>query len=178
MTARPVTLAEVQAFVASLVGLPFHGSHPRRAVDMEMFDFGPLIERVNKRGQGGVSGDVWLHVQAPWRIVRSGRLVVGYRDMRDPPEGVSNEGWDPNEAAVTRRDELRDAFQAERAGNPRIVTTVVADSTGDLRIVFDDGAELQVLPDSIAADDEHWRLFAGRGPHLVVGGAGAEIVGD
>jgi hypothetical protein len=178
MTARPVTHAEVQAVVAGLVGLPFHGSHPRRAMDMEMFDFGPLIERVNRRGQGGTSGDVWLHVQATWRILDHGRIVVGYRDMRDPPTGVSTEGWDPNETTWTRRDELVEAFYAERASNPRVITAVVADPTGDLRITFDDGAELQVLPDSIAVDDEYWRLFTGHGPHLVVGGAGPEIVGD
>jgi hypothetical protein len=98
--------------------------------------------------------------------------------MRDPPTGVSVDGWDPNQATVTRRDELREAFQAERATDPRVITAAVADPTGDLRITFDDGAELQVLPDSIAPDDEYWRLFSGEGPHLVVGGNGAEQVGD
>jgi hypothetical protein len=178
MTARPVDHAEVQAIVSGLVGLPFHGSLPRRVVDMEIFDFGPLIERVNRQGQRGTSGDVSLHVQAPWRIVHHGRILMGYRDMRDPPSGVSREGWDPNEAAWTRRDELRDAFQAEHEASPRVVTAAVADRLGDLRITFDDDAELQVLPDSIAPDDEHWRLFTGDGPHLVIGGNGAELVGD
>jgi hypothetical protein len=179
MTARPVTHAEVQAIVAGLAGLPFHGSNPRRAVDMEMFNFGPLKEWVDKRGRARTSGDVWLHVQASWRILQRGRIVVGYRDMRDPPDGVSTEGWDPNEgAAMTRRDELREAFQAERSTNPRTVRAAVADATGDLRITFDDDAELQVLPDSVAPDDEYWRLLTGDGPHLVVGGNGAEVVGD
>jgi hypothetical protein len=178
VTARTVSQAEIQATVARLIGLPFHGSHPRRAVDMEIFDFGPLHDWVDKRGRARSSGDVALHVQAPWRIVHRGRILMGYRDMRDPPTGVSTEGWDPNDAARTRRDELREAFQAEREANPRVVTAAVADRIGDLRITFDDGAELQVLPDSIAPDDEYWRLFWDDGPHLVVGGEGAEVVGE
>jgi hypothetical protein len=35
-----------------------------------------------------------------------------------------------------------------------------------------------VLPDSVARDDEYWRLFSAGGPHHVVGGGGAEQVGD
>jgi hypothetical protein len=178
MTAHPIHHAEVEAAVARLIGLPFHGSHPRRAVDMEIFDFGPLRDWVDKRGRSRTTGDVRLHVQAPWRILNRGRIVVGYRDMRDPPNGVAADGWDPNDAVWMRRDELREAFQAERATNPRVVAAAAADPTGDLRITFDDGTELQVLPDSVAPDDEYWRLFSAGGPHLVVGGGGAEQVGN
>jgi hypothetical protein len=99
------------------------------------------------------------------------RIVVGYRDTRDPPTGVSTDGWDPGEARVTHRDELLAAF-LDRPTALR-VTGASTSLTGDLRLIFDDGSALEILPDSAALDDEHWRLLRPDGSHVVVGGDGA-----
>src|SRR2546426_9478892 len=86
-----------------------------RAADMETFDF-----------EGHDKSEYGLHVQCPWRIVRSGRIVVGYRDMRDPPDGVPAEGFNPNEAKLTHRDELVQTFHSERQTRPRLRVAVSA----------------------------------------------------
>jgi hypothetical protein len=177
MTARPINHADVEAAVARLIGLTFQESHPRRAVDMEIFNFGPLHEWIDKHGRSRSTGDIWLHVQAPWRIVSRDRIVVGYGDYWDPPIGVEAEGFDPSNAPRNRRDELVAAFHAERL-TPRSVSDVEARTTGDLCITFDDGSRLEIQPDSIGPRDEYWRLFASGGPHLVVGALGAEEQGD
>jgi excisionase family DNA binding protein len=159
---------EIEAMLALLNGTQLVESG--RAVDMEMFQFS---------GTNDLS--YALHIQCPWRIQRSGRLVVGYRDMRDPPAGLPNEGFDPNEG-VTRRDELLQAFFAERATRPRLVVEVTATEFGDVRLVLDDRSVLEIFPDSVASDDEYWRLLLRpsggdhfvSGDHFVMSGEGLE----
>jgi hypothetical protein len=150
--------AEVAKAVAELVGLPYLGSS--RALDMEMFGFGTLQEGTGRRGRPTVRPSYALHVQAPWRIVVDDRIVVGYSDWRDPPAGVSTDGWDPNEASLTHRDELLAVF-LDRPPSRRVAAASTA-LTGDLRLNLDDGSALEVVADSAALDDEHWRLLAGR----------------
>jgi len=155
--------------VADLVGLPCLGSS--RALDMEMFGFGTPQEGTGRRGRPIVRPSFALNVQAPWRIVLDDRIIVGYRDMRDPPTGVSTDGWDPSEARLAHRDELLAAF-LDRPTALR-VTGVSTSLAGDLRLILDDGSTLEILPDSAALDDEHWRLLGPDGSHVVVGGDGA-----
>jgi hypothetical protein len=152
---------EIEATLAELVGMALIETH--RAADMEMFTFGRSHHR-----------DLALHVQCPWRIEHSGAVVVGYRDMRDPPTGMPVEGFDPNEAKLTRRDELLQAFMSETNGRLRHVVGISATDAGDLRLGFDEGSALSIFPDSGAADDEYWRLLrlAPGGDHYVVGGHG------
>ena len=152
---------EIESVMSALIGLPLAERY--RTVDMEGFQFG-----------NDLASGYALHVQCPWRIERAGQLVVGYRDMRDPPDGVSVEGWDPNDAHVTRRDELLRGFIDERRAHPRLVVDVEATNAGDVRLILDDGSELRIFPDSVAVDDEYWRLLKGppRGDHYVVGGDG------
>jgi len=155
----------IEAVLADLIGLQMTEHH--RAADLEMLHFGR-----------GNRSEYALHVQCPWRLQRSGSLVVGYRDMRDPPAGVSFDGWDPDEAKVTGRDELLGAFFAEREAQPRVIVEVEASDVGDVRITFDDGSVLVIFPDSTAIDDEYWRLLrlGNDGEHYVVGGNGFERV--
>jgi hypothetical protein len=137
---------EIQAVLANLVGMALIDTH--RAADMQMFTFG--CDR---------DGQMDLHVQCPWRIESSTGLVVGYRDMHDPPIGVPSDGFDPNEATLTRRDELlADLISATRERPRRVVGTVATESA-DVRLEFDDALTLSIFPDSVAVDDEYWRLI-------------------
>jgi hypothetical protein len=148
----------IEATVVELVGMALVNTH--RAADMQMFTF---------RSAGG---EFELHVQCPWRIEREA-VVVGYRDMRDPPNGVPAVGFDPNEATLNHRDVLLGEFVTARQANPRLVVSVQLTNAGDARLEFDDGTVLSIFPDSVALDDEYWRLIRlPAGDHYVVGGDG------
>jgi hypothetical protein len=152
---------EIQAVLADLVGMALIDTH--RAADMQMFTFGR-----------DHAGQIDLHVQCPWRIESPAGLVVGYRDMRDPPAGAPSADFDPNVAHLTRRDELMGRIVSAAHDGPRRVVGTVASDAGDVRIEFDNGSALSIFPDSVAVDDEYWRLirlFPG-GDHFVVGGDG------
>jgi hypothetical protein len=137
-----------------------------------MFHFGELRETVDSRGRVRIHGECSLHVQAPWRIVVSGQVAVGYRDMRDPPDGVPAEEFDPNEAPRTRRDELLDELLSDAGSRSWIARRCSATDFGDIRIFFDADAVLEVFPDSTASDDEYWRLLAPDGGHIVMEATG------
>jgi hypothetical protein len=144
MPITPVGHDTVVAAAGELVGRRF--SRGTRALEMQMFDFGPEKAWIDPLGHSRLSGDRRLHVQAVWRIVSEGRIVVGYHDYWEPPEGVGPDGFDPNAGRKTRRDELLDRYHAQRADRGRTVTEAVADPTGDLTIVFDDGSRLEIRP--------------------------------
>ena len=173
MSDRTVALEDVRAAVLALVGLTLNGR--AGAVDMEMLDRGPPTERPRRDGTSMLCGAYDLHIQAHWRLVRDGRILVGYRDVRDPPTGVDPEGWDPNDSPFNRRDELVTGWFAERP-SARIVTAAEVLETWDLGLAFDDGSKLEVLPDLTAEDDEYWRLLR-PDDHVVVGGFGAYVNG-
>jgi len=155
---------DVAAAVAVLVGQPFVPG--ARAVDMEMFEFGVPRPRTDRKGRTRISGDYALHVQAPWRIVAGQKIVVGYFDHWEPPNGVDPEAFDSREAKRTLRDDLLDAYHAERADPLRTVAAVQADATGDLTIVMDDGSRLEIRPSGTTV--EYWRLLRPDGSHVVL----------
>jgi hypothetical protein len=177
MPTRPITFEEVRTFAAMLVGQPFNRG--MRAADMEMFEFGEERPWIDKLGRNRMNGDIELHVQASWRIVRGDRIVAGYSDYRDPPDGIEREAFDRTRGDRIRRDELLDAFHAERADPRRSVRSVDVRPTGDLTITLDDGSRLELRPDSTGIHDEYWRLFTPGGPRdVVVGGWGVYSIGD
>jgi hypothetical protein len=145
------------AAVTALEGLRMWAS--TRAVDMEMFAFGGRLTRRAKDGSDHEVGEYALHVQCGWRIWHEGRTYVGSGDDLDPMS--SNEG---------ERDRLlRDLFEREKL----VVLAVYTGSSGHLLIRFDNGSELEVLPDRGMAEDEeaaeNWRFFApGSDGHHVV----------
>ena len=165
---------EVGAALRPLIGLAFIGS--RRAVDMEMFWFGGFVERVSRRGAGVITGEYRLHVQCAWRIISRRRIVVGYSDMADPPDGSSSAGFDPNSSPTNRRDVLLAEFIAKRSSDPRVIVAVEGSPSGDARFTFDDGSSLEVLPDSTGPEDEYWRLILPDGAHIVMSADGLEML--
>jgi hypothetical protein len=145
-----------------------------RALEMEMFEFGEQIPFTDRHGRARTSGAYRLHVQCPWRIVRSGRIVVGFDDILEPPTGASAEGFDANRAEMTLRDELISRFHGERADAPRIVVSATTSPVGDLRLVFDDESSLELLPSGVAGD--HWRLLLPDGVGIVSSAVGLRRV--
>lgn len=165
--------ASVRAVVAVLVGKPLSGTF--RAVDMEMFEFGEQVPFVDRFGRDRTTGEFRLHVQSVWRIVRDGRIVVGYEDMPFPPTGVPADGFDANEAVRNRRDELMDAFLASTLA-ARTVVAADASELGDIRLEFADGSRLEVFPSGEHPEIEHWRLLTPDGSHSVMSGEGMQVM--
>jgi hypothetical protein len=148
--------APMFAATTALEGLRMWGSG--RAVDMEMFAFGRRLPRQKGDGSQHEVGEYALHVQCGWRIWHEGRTYVGSRDDFDPM--LSHEG---------ERDRLlHELFERENL----VVLAVDTGSAGRLVIRFENGSELEVLPDRAKSDGEpaeNWRLFTpgSDAPHLV-----------
>jgi hypothetical protein len=144
------------AAVTALEGLRMWGSG--RAVDMEMFAFGRRLPRQRGDGSQHEVGEYALHVECGWRIWHEGRTHVGSRDDFDSMS--SDEG--------DRDRMLRELFERE----DMVVLTVHTGSAGHLLIRFENGSELEVLPDRGTSEGEpaeNWRFFApgSDAPHLV-----------
>lgn len=174
MGSDPRDPASVQAIVAMLLGEPLSGTF--RAADMEMFGFGEQVAFVDRFGRDRTTGEYRLHVQSVWRIVRDGRIVVGYEDMPFAPAGVPADGFDANEARRNRRDELMDRFLAESTLDARTVVAVEASELGDIRLDFAGGSRLEVFPAGENAEIEHWRLLIPDGSHAVMSGEGMRVM--
>lgn len=164
----------VEQAISILVDKPMIGS--RRIVDMEAFSFGAIITPRDAAAGRRLLAEYDLHVQCPWRIVCMDQILVGYRDMSEPPTGVSAAKFDPNEARITRRDELLEGFFAQRREQPRRVVACTGTSRGDVHILFDDACVLELFPDASAGgrDLEFWRLLLPNDTHLVVSAQGLE----
>lgn len=166
----------VDRHVCDLVGKPLVSCS--RAVDMEMFLFGRPVKAIGRGGRAYLDFEYRLHVQSAWRIAGNGRIVVGYTDQADPPSGVSASGFDPNEADLTRRDELLRGFLDGRSDDPRRVVSCTTSELGDLRLEFDDGHALEVFADASVGegDPEYWRLLLPDRSHVVRSGRGIEYL--
>lgn len=140
---------------------------------MEMFQFGDRVTH-EFRGQVRTVGEWALHLIGGWRIVTSGRVLVGRRDFWIPARGVSDDDFNPNFVGVSRRDELMEKFVAHGESAHRVESVSLSEA-GDLRLVLTDGCVLETLTDLgfvEPADDETnecWRLVepATDLPHIV-----------
>ena len=157
--------------IQKIVGLPL--SVVRRAADLLNLQFGEIT-----RDGGRAWGLYALHIQAPWRLVRQSKLLLGKSDYWNPSGEV--EDWD--QWYEFPHPSLEDEFWREFIGgiepaagsfetdSPRFwVRSVHQSAIGDLDIEFSDGYHLQVFCCGI--DNEFWRLLEpGRGTdHYVVG---------
>ena len=167
--------------VESLVGRSLW--HSTRAADMEMLQFGERTSIQDPRGQTRTVGELVLHLQCAWRIIASGRVLVGDGDLWTPRTGVSHDGFNPTSKPFlrsSRRDELIEQFLAH--GEPaHVVDAAHMSLTGDLHISFADGCSLDAFADlgfaetvGEEAPDECWRLFSpgSEAQHLVVWAGG------
>jgi hypothetical protein len=158
--------------IAILVGNPLSGTF--RAADMEMFEFGEQLPFVDRHGNNRTRGQYRLHVQCPWRIVRSKTVLLGYDDMVEPPRGVSANEFDPNAGGKNLRDELMAEFLRDTSIDGRTVRRCAATELGDVQLTFGDNSRLELFPAASNDEAEYWRLLLPDGSHLVMSGAGLE----
>lgn len=134
---------------------------------MRIFHFGAI----RAAGDGAV-GEYTLHVQCPWRIQSSDRIVTGRHDLFRPaePAEVLDWGswdWDGNET-------LQDKLVAEFLAQLRpVVESVSTDAHGGACLQLSHGYALVLFPASSQGED--WRLCPRKGgEHFVVSGGRVE----
>ncbi|MEY9993609.1 hypothetical protein ABIE67_005641 [Streptomyces sp. V4I8] len=121
-----------------------------RAVDMGVIEF------------AGPHGEVaMVHLQCPFRIVWSGRLVLGSRDMRYDQPGAGPDAFDRfatvyDGRAATLNDALAQAHPT--------VTAVTVGPAGSLTVTWDPEFRLEAFPDC-SGKVEAWRAFVRGGEH-------------
>jgi hypothetical protein len=171
-----VSKEAIEEALRPIVGLPVN--FWSRVLDMADIGFGRTVTRQTRRGPQEKS-EYALHIQCDWRVVRDGRVLVGYVDFHRPPLGFegSEDDFKPRDAKRNRQDDLIEAVLAHHEG-PHIVQTVEGSSTGDLKVWFDDHCLLETFVWSAQIDgdpDEHWRFFeTGADRHFVVVGGGIQ----
>ncbi|MFI5708661.1 hypothetical protein [Kribbella sp. NPDC051620] len=103
----------------------------------------------------GPTGDIAIHIQCPFRLVRGTSIVLGSADLNSSREGATF--YDDRATQIT---ELL-------AKSTVPMTDVTVGNAGALAISWRDDLRLEVLPTSSAVDTEAWRIFRrNSGPHL------------
>lgn len=129
------------------------------AVDMAMFSIGSIRKSTNRKGEAVMKTEYALHIQCPWRIVRGGRVLFGYRDYlrRSHP--------------LASRDRLDELVKEFLASKPKW-GSVQLRRAGSLVVGLTGEQTLEVFPHGTS--DEHgsvefWRFLnlAPRSSHLV-----------
>jgi hypothetical protein len=156
--------------VAVLLDMPL--SNARRAVDMQIFDFGGRVHVVNRRGEDRTIGELRLHIQSEWRMIRDGVTFVTYHDILKPPADAPASPFDPDTAIRTPRDELLERFIEQSTADELTVTAATVTGAGALRLVFRGGVVLEVDAAAPGSDREAWRFLLPDGTHAVMGNPG------
>ena len=146
-----------------------------RAVDMQIFEFGPRHPMINRNGEVVEVSDIRLHIQCRWRFLSSDRILFGQDDLyysSDPDISSATFDWRNQLSAldVTQRGWFR-----QHRDNPPRVVMVSGDNYGGFRVEIDGGFALECVPCD-SQSHEHWRLFGHRenGSHFVITGDGLE----
>ncbi|MER7900350.1 hypothetical protein ABTX62_30670 [Streptomyces sp. NPDC096046] len=121
-----------------------------RAADMGVVEF------------DGLQGEtVMIHMQCPFRIVRSGRILVGSKDMRYAQKGAGPQAFD----------EFRMIYDAQATTLNRVlgqlrprVDGVTVGAAGELTVSWEQAFRLEVFPDC-SGTIEAWRAFVRGGAH-------------
>ena len=131
---------------------------------------------------------VTLRVQCYYRLMENGRILMASSDMYQPSE----EMWKMWEQMGLEPDHIPEDFRPDAPGVNRlddylitlngdldglVIHGALLDQSGDLTLLFDSGATLQMMIDT-AGGEECWRLMdeSGETDDLVVYGDGAELV--
>jgi len=150
-----MTEAEVNDALQPLMGLPLQCLG--RAANMLWAHFGEMRETLSPLGQKRETGEWALHVQCPWRICQSGRIVVARGDFYYSPSGDPLDDWD------TFGKSAFDVTVAKLGGgftdSPPHVTMIRADDIGGFSLQLTGDYQLNVFPADSYIDREHWRIF-------------------
>lgn len=140
-----------------------------RSVNMEGLTFEPIAKLSDIHA-------CYLHLQASWRFIQNGKIMVGSQDVYETPTGVEmNRDFD-YEVKNLRDEKLRDLLSASEL----VVSDVLSNDVGDLFLYFYNGAELQIMATSSDAShyNEYWRFIISRATgteHFTVNGTGIEV---
>lgn len=161
--------------LSTLIGQPLNDCW--RAANMQIFEFGPRIEKTTRTGETVLRSKYSIHIQCQWRFVKPDRILFGRDDLHyglDPTVSDEEFDWDKHESALDVKS--REWFSSLQA--PPRVCHVEADNYGGFRLAFDNDVALECLPCESREGEsgELWRLLGSRedGSHFVVGRGGIE----
>lgn len=158
----------VQQKLEGLVGKRLTGLH--RACEMLCLRFQAPQDPLDRllRGEAGEMG---LHLQCYYRLVKDEQLLLASNDYFQPSDAM----WDKWHGEGYEEDYIPEDFRCDELGANRLddrmqellmllpqenftVKTVLVDSLGDLTLCFHNGAVLTVLLDTTGGE-ECWRLL-------------------
>ena len=150
---------QAEAAFAPLAGLTAWGF--ARASAMLTVQFGDA-RALSDGDRRRTVGTYALHVSCAWRLTDNGTIAVASGDLFtpvDPDADLETFDWDV--PGANWWDARMEAFFAARQA-PLVVGTFVCDEVSGVRLVFHDGVELEVFPNSSPAphvDSEYWRVL-------------------
>jgi hypothetical protein len=130
-----------------------------KAADMLWMHFGDYRTYTDDRGELREVGEWALHLQCPWRFVRSGSIVLASTDFYYYPD--SDEPYDRDRGGETLFDRRANQFNRVLDSGEFCVSTVSCGACGAFELEFGSAFHFAVFP---AASDgspsgEFWRLF-------------------
>jgi len=184
MTAE--NLNQIRDTLFPLIGQPLHKI--TRAADTICLHLGNLIEkRCAVRGEDGrftvssaMVGEYALHIGSCFRLSCGKNIVAAKSDLYQPSAAARAEfgeelpeEYDYDVIGHNRLDEIISSALTDLTGF--IVHRIIVRRLGDLRIIFSNGFELEIIVD-LSGGEECWRFFRhGDADHLVVTGQGLAV---
>ena len=146
------TIGKANEMCNPLVGYPL--KYIGRSIDLVKIGFGEELSRKNLRGVEVHTYLFSLHLQCPFRIVKEGKILVGYNDLF-----VSSDG------SISQVDlEIKESLIFDKRVNENLsflvgeqVQSVVLSNTRDLEIKLNSYCIEVFITNS--TDREDWRLF-------------------
>lgn len=179
-------LNQIRETLSTLIGQPLHKI--TRAADTICLHLGGLIEkRCAVRGEDGrftvssaMVGEYALHVSSCFRLSCGKTIVAAKSDLYQPSAAARAEfgeelpeEYDYDTIGNNRLDEIIFSSLSDLDGC--IVQKIIVRRFGDLRIVFSNGFEMELIVD-LSGGEECWRFFRhGDADHLVITGQGLAV---
>ncbi len=137
-----------------LIGIKL--TYSTRSGNMECLKFGHKIDSKNQD-----IGEFGLHIQSDWRIINEKNILVGSNDLFEPSSENESEMEFDYEKGNLRDEKLRSLINS----NELVVSSIIDDEIGGLKIIFNNQVELQIIPTNSSKSEynEFWRLIDNRG---------------
>lgn len=101
------------------------------------------------------------HIQCPFRILQTGKLVLGSCDMRYPQRGIGEDAFDDFKTIYDSRSATLNAILKQLRAS---VSAVTVGGAGYLNIRWGPDFLLEIFPDC-SGSVESWRVFTRGGQH-------------
>jgi hypothetical protein len=165
--------SKIETALRKLVGLRLSGLG--RAADLVWVQFGPLRRVPGVKQRWKFVGELALHLQCPWRLVRGSQIVAGWSDVFEP----ARRSRSPSAGTRSSRTLFDSRVRSVPLRRHRLtVLRTRADGIGGFSLLMSRGWALEVFPADSNSDpySEWWRLFAPsrNKHHLVVSARGVE----